>query len=201
MLVAAALAQAFIRPPVVVGGTAQQHWLSETYYATDLDLCPRPTRADEAELWALGFEKQGRHWVRPDLKSAVEFPGSGDDITDERTVEVWVQGEQAKVIGVDDLYLDRLRQSTANEGSREDHTMKTVVGLAVVWGSTLDLAYIKARISRVVAEEPLVGEAVVRQQRLVRRLARRALATERAQQLREQSTSPAPEEPGSGWWR
>ncbi len=198
MLVAAALGQVFGRPPVVVGGTAQQYWLSDRYYATDLDLCPRPSLEDEAELRVLGFRKEGRHWVRDDLASGFEFPGSGDDIADDRTVLVEVQGVSATVIGLEDLYLDRLRQSTANERAPEDATMRTVVGLAVAWAGRLDAAYVQVRIRQAAKEEPMVGAAMARQQRRAARLARRALAVERARQLLEPPSPQEPEGPGPG---
>jgi hypothetical protein len=179
LLMAAAFRLVFERTPVVVGGTAEEHWLSGEYHPTDLDLCPRPTTHDREVLARLGFKKQGRHWVRRDLVHGVEFPGDGDDI--QRTVEVELHGATATVIGLEDLYLDRLRQATATETAFVSQRLDSVVALRAVWWSQLDDTYLDARIKQIAEAEPLVGPSMARLDRRARREARNRLA-----QLREQ---------------
>jgi hypothetical protein len=183
LLIAAALREVMTRTPVVVGGAAEAYWAGDLYRPTDLDLCPRPTVADEAALTALGFQKEGRHWVHADLVYGVEFPGSGDDI--QRTVEVSVGGAHAVVIAVEDLYLDRLRQSTMTERTRDRH-FQDAVAIIVARRTALDWTYIDQRIEEEAATgQPLVGVAMQRMHPRVRAAARRALARIRRQELPE----------------
>ncbi len=170
------------RTPIVVGGAAEAYWAGDLYRPTDLDLCPRPTRADEAALAALGFHREGRHWVHDNLLYGVEFPGSGEDI--QRTVDVSVGGAHAVVISVEDLYLDRLRQSTMTESTRHRH-FQDAVAIIVARRTALDWKYLDLRIDRAATVEPLVGVAMLHMHPRVRAAARRALALIRQQELPE----------------
>jgi hypothetical protein len=177
LLIAAALREVMTRTPVVVGGAAEAYWAGDLYRPTDLDLCPPPTIADEAALTALGFQKEGRHWVHADLMYGVEFPGSGDDI--QRTVEVSVGGAHAVVISVEDLYLDRLRHST------RDRHFQDAVAIIVARRTALDWTYINQRVQEAATAQPLVGVSMQRMHPRVRAAARQALARIRRQELPE----------------
>ncbi|MGI8610099.1 MAG: hypothetical protein ACR2MY_12910 [Candidatus Dormibacteria bacterium] len=182
LLIAAAIGAVFERPPVIVGGTAEEHWLSEESRPTDIDLCPRPSARDLLELSGLGFSREGRHWVHPDLIHGVEFPGTGDDI--HRTVEVEVGGSRVRVIGLDDLYLDRLRQATASETARFSQRLDSLIAMSAIWGTNLDGEYITGEIKVIQRIEPQVGLAMEVMQRRVAREVRHRLAERRAGELR-----------------
>jgi hypothetical protein len=186
LLIAAALREVMTRTPIVVGGAAEAYWTGDLYRPTALDLCPRPTLADEASLAALGFHRDGRHWVHADLLYGVEFPGSGDDI--QRTVEVSVGGGSRRVISVEDLYLDWLRQSTMTESTRDRH-FQDAVAIIVARRTALDWTYIDQRIEQAATGEPLVGIAMQRMHPRVRAAARQALARIRKQELPEPQDS------------
>jgi len=171
--------------PVVVGGAAEEHWLSEESRPTDLDLCPPPSAQDRRELALLGFTREGRHWVHENVVHGVEFPGLGDDI--HRTVDVEVAGARVRVLGLEDLYLDRLRQATASETARSSQRLDSLVAISALWGDTLDAAYIAGQVKAVVAAEPWVGQAMELMQRRVLREARHRLAELRARELRKGS--------------
>jgi hypothetical protein len=179
LFLAAGLREVMERSPVVVGGAAEAYWASEEYHPTDLDMCPRPTLQDERTLATLGFRREGRHWVRDDIAVGVEFPGSGDDI--ENTVDVHVDGGVAVMISCEDLYLDRLRQTTATE--RRDVHFDSAVAVAAVQRAGIDWPYVERRIRRIAVDEPHVGEAMQRMHPRVRATARRLLAKRRARQL------------------
>ena len=182
LLLAAAIGAVFERVPVVVGGAAEEHWLSEESRPTDLDLCPPPSRHDLRELSLLGFTREGRHWVHDEVLHGVEFPGSSDDI--HRTVDVEIGGGRVRIIGLDDLYLDRLRQSTASETARSSQRLDSLIAISALWGASLDLGYIDSQVNAITATEPPVGRAMQVMQRRVNREVRHRLAEVRARELR-----------------
>jgi hypothetical protein len=56
----------------------------------------------------LGFRREGRHWYSGDLDIAVEIPDNVLAGALEKTVTVSVEGEKVRVIGPEDLIVDRL---------------------------------------------------------------------------------------------
>lgn len=157
LLIAAALREVFSSIPILVGGAAEAYWMSEEYRPTDVDICPRPGTDDEDVLQLLGFSRDGRHWVRDDLLYGIEFPGTGDDIR--RTVDVSLDDATAVVISLDDLYLDRLRQSTMTETTHHQHFKDAVAILLAQW-EAIDWGYVIARIEEIATGEPVVGRAM-----------------------------------------
>lgn len=158
LLIAAALREAFSETPILVGGGAEAYWMSEDYRPTDVDICPRPGRKDLATLRALGFKREGRHWVREDLVYGVEFPGSGADIR--RTEEVDLGDAIAVVISREDLYLDRLRQATMTGETTHQHFIDAVAVLLAQW-EAIDWRYVDARIDEIgTKENALLGAAM-----------------------------------------
>lgn len=159
------------KEPIVVGGTAEEYWAGGEYHPTDLDLCPPPSASDLQALTSLGMRKRGRHWVRADLPVAVEFPGSGEDI--ERTVSVTVDGVSVRIIGCEDLYLDRLRRATVS-WPREDVSFDSALEIALTNYTRMDWDYVVGRIKTCVKSEPNVGTAMAGINRRARLRVRRA---------------------------
>ncbi len=170
LLLAAAITKLLGDEPIVVGGTAEEYWAGGEYHPTDLDLCPQPSAIGRKALIAVGLRKRGRHWVRPDLPVAVEFPGSGDDI--ERTVAVKIGGVSILMISCEDLYLDRVRQATMSF-PREDVSFDGALEIALTNYATLDWDYIRDRIRAAASTERRVGTIMVGVNRRVRARARR----------------------------
>jgi hypothetical protein len=136
------------------------------------DLCvPLDAEATEV-LNALGFRRDGRHWVHGSV--AVEFPESRIDGDPARTHLETVGDGAARIIGVDDLYVDRLRQATAQESARgiEYHS---ALAVAAACYDMLDARYVRRRIEATVAAEPLLGASMKRVDARIRRLVRRTL--------------------------
>ena len=133
LFVAAALREVMDTDPIVVGGTAEEYWTAAAYHETDLDLCAPVSGRDASTLEELGFEREGRHWVwgGPERWVAVEFRNSMVDGDESRTRDVPVGNGAARVIGLDDLYLDRLRQATIDErGERVEFNSALAVAAA-----------------------------------------------------------------------
>ena len=181
LLVAAALTTVMSTAPIVVGGTAEEYWTGDEYAPTDLDLIPGPSDADERVIRGLGFKREGRHWVRHDIPIVTEFPYD-ESLEVRRTSEITVGGAVIKVIGVDDLYLDRLGQSTMAMNIRDQH-FASLMAIALTNWDNLDWVYIGERIAEILKANPRLGAAMRTMHRRCRRRARNALATRRAASL------------------
>ena len=178
---AAALSAVMSPPPIVVGGTAEEFWTGDEYHPTDLDLIPGPSRADQEAFRKLGFKKEGRHWVREDIPIATEFPRD-ESFEVRRTVDEKVADVVVKIIGVDDLYLDRLGQSTSTMNIRDQH-FSSLVAVALTNWEKLDWRYIEMRIAEVIKAKPPLGDSMGTMHRRCRRTVRNALARQRAARL------------------
>lgn len=181
LLVAAALSALMRPPPIVVGGTAEEFWTGDEYHPTDLDLIPGPSRADQAALRKLGFKKEGRHWVREDIPIATEFPHD-ESFEVRRTFDEKVADVVVKIIGVDDLYLDRLGQSTSTMNVRDQH-FSSLLAVALTNWEKLEWSYIETRIAEAIKAKPALGDSMRTMHRRCRRTVRNALARQRATRL------------------
>jgi hypothetical protein len=181
LLVAAALSAVMSSPPIVVSGTAEEFWTGDEYHATDLDLIPGPSRADQAAFRKLGFKKEGRHWLREDLPIATEFPHD-ESFEVRRTFDERVANVVVKIIGVDDLYLDRLGQSTSTMNVRDQH-FSSLLAVALTNWEKLDWSYIVTRIAEITSVKADLGDSMRAMHTRCRRVARTALAQQRAKLL------------------
>jgi hypothetical protein len=174
-MVAAALREVLKVEPIVVGGTAEEFQSGAPYHETDLDLVGVVTEVERETLRAIGFRKRGRHWYHDASHVAVEFPDDRIDGDMSRIERVDVGHGTAAIIGVDDLYLDRLRQATAPlsnvEGSIEFHS-----ALAVATGAfeRIDRRYVLRRIRQIEGHEGRLGARMRQLDSRIRRLAKRA---------------------------
>lgn len=170
LLVAAALTEAMPTRPIVVGGTAEDFWTRDDYHVTDLDLC-MPLGADARTVFRqLGFVREGRHWYHAEANVAVEVPDSLVDRDPERFAVVRVDGTPVTVIGVADLYLNRVRQATASDV--ESVSFFSALAIATDRFEEIDWRYVARRLRE---ERGMVGDAMRRIDRKVRRRARAAI--------------------------
>lgn len=164
LLIAAALREVLSHEPVVVGGTAEDFWTADEYHQTDLDLVTRPLTADErAALRELGFSREGRHWVHQVTGVPVEFPESRLAGDERRVHHHRVETGIAPIIGVEDLYLDRVRRSTVDP---EDTTLPTFLSALAIGASNHD------RMDWRYVDEAIRGETEV-DPKLMRKIHRR----------------------------
>jgi hypothetical protein len=175
LLVAAALREVLAREPIVVGGTAEELYTAAEYHETDLDLVGWLTRDEEEQLLPeLGFKKWNRHWFHEASKVAVEFPESRLAGDESRVLRRRVKNGTAVVIGVDDLYLDRVRQSTVSE---HENTTEFASALAVGVAATeaIDWRYVARHIQETRRADPVLGKRMSRVDSIIRRKARKGL--------------------------
>lgn len=176
LLVAAALRAVLSFEPVVVGGTAEEFWTAREYHETDLDLVGALRDDDRTKLHELGFSREGRHWVHDTVPIAVEFPESRLDGDVGRTrLEALGEGS-ARIIGVDDLYVDRLRQATSRE-RREGIEFDSALAVAAACYEIIDWPYVRSRIADTIEDEAFIGEPMRRIDAKIRRRVRRELGS------------------------
>jgi hypothetical protein len=174
LLVAAALRELLPEEPIVVGGTAEEFWTADEYHETDLDLCVRVDAESERRLRSIGFVREGRHWIRDDIAVAVEFPDSRIDGDLGRTVLKRFRGGAARIIGVDDLYVDRLRQATVQE-HHEGIEFHSALAVLAACFEQIDSSYVRRRIDRIVDAEQVVGRSMRRIDSKLRRRVRKVI--------------------------
>ncbi|HEX9775354.1 MAG TPA: hypothetical protein VGB83_07220 [Actinomycetota bacterium] len=174
LMVAAAIGQVLSSEPFVVGGLAEDFYTNDRYTPTDLDLCAPLTAEDGDRFRQLGFERDGRHWYHEPTRVAVEFPDERIDGDESRAETVEFDGCAVKIIGLDDLYLDRLRQATMTE-SEADIAFVGAVAVAASRFEDLDWRYIRSRIGDIRRAERMIGESMSRLNPRVRRKARKAI--------------------------
>ncbi len=174
LMVAAAFRQVLSHDAIVVGGTAEEYWTAAEYHEIDLDLCAPVTGKDEQALRELGFRKVGRHWEQAGLAAVVEFPDSRIDGDERRTVEEDVGPGTARIIGLDDLYLDRLKQSTVDE-RREGVEFHSALAVVAARYDDIDWAYARRRIAETAERDPSLGDAMRRIDSRIRRRVRERL--------------------------
>lgn len=95
--------------PIIVGGTAVAFYTLGGYSTIDIDLVMPIIDKTGKIMEALGFSKFGRFWERKDLDCFIEAP---DDILDgdkNRVIEIEIEDLRARVIGIEDLIIDRLK--------------------------------------------------------------------------------------------
>ncbi len=172
---AAALRDVLSSDPIVVGGTAEEFWTADEYHETDLDLCVPLTLDDEALLARLGFVRTGRHLRKPGVNVPVEFPEARIEGDESRTVEASVGEGSARIIGLDDLYLDRVRQATVSEDD-ERVEYRSALAVAAAGFDRIDWRYVSKVITTTVERDRFLGELMRKVDRRIRRRVRRAMS-------------------------
>jgi len=174
LLVAAALREVLAQEPVVVGGTAEEYHSAAEYHETDLDVCAPLSANDKVLLAQLGFARHGRHWFHEASKVAVEFPDTRIDGDDGRVERFRVSTGTVAMIGLDDLYLDRLRQATAPFHPDTSIEFASALAVAAACFDRIDRRYVLRRIGAIEASEPDIGSKMRALDSKIRRRVRRS---------------------------
>lgn len=147
--------------PVVVGGAAVAFYTLGGYTTMDIDLVMPSLPEVDSVLMELGFARRGRYWVREDIDVTLEAPASTLAGDRDRTPEVAVGGMTARVIGIEDLLIDRLN-AFVHWRSEEDG--RWVYRLVELHSAEIDWEYLSHR-----ADEEKVSDALERIRRDVAR--------------------------------
>ena len=170
---AAAIREGLSLDAVIIGGTAEEYWSLDEYHGTDLDLCASVGPEHRKTLKSLGFDRARRHWEHAAAGVAVEFPESEVDGDMARTVEVKVARSIVRIIGVEDLYVDRVRQATADEN--DYGRFESALAIAVAQYEAIDWRYVRRRLRDLGKVSPILAASCRLIDSRVRRGARRQL--------------------------
>jgi predicted nucleotidyltransferase len=94
---------------ILVGGSAAEVYSFGKYQSADIDLVSSGSIGLRETLSELGFKQTGKNWISEELRLLIEIPDSvlvGDQ-NKVRAIEIG-NGMTVKVIGIEDLILDRL---------------------------------------------------------------------------------------------
>lgn len=104
------LAEKFANEFVVVGGSAVEFYTAASYMTKDIDFIAKDDFQISNIMTSLGFViDEGHTWYHPDTSVIIEFPKPPllGDIN--RVTEVKTEYGVTKIIGVEDIILDRLK--------------------------------------------------------------------------------------------
>jgi hypothetical protein len=174
LLIAAALREIFEREPVVVGGTAEDYWTADSYHETDLDLVTWSLSSDEQDLLReLGFVREGRHWVHGPSGVPVEIPESRLKGDHSRVHHEPKGPGVVAIISAEDLYLDRIRQSTMSPEDESLQTFNSAVAIAAANFIEMDWSYVERAID---SDDEVSPTLIRRVDKRVRRRVRKRLS-------------------------
>ena len=93
--------------PVLVGGAAVELYTGGAYTTGDLDFVGHVSPSVAGALLEAGFRRQGRHWLREDGQSFLEFPSSSLH-EGEKAARHSLFGSEIVVVTPEDLIAERL---------------------------------------------------------------------------------------------
>lgn len=129
--------------PILVGGCALELYTQGGYTTGDVDLALAHAPEVEEAFADLGFERDGRFWLRPELDLVFEAPAPAGlpGETAPRTV-LSIDGLRVVVLGVEDLLIDRLR-AWVHWKSLEDR--RWAARLMALYADRLDRSYLRSK--------------------------------------------------------
>lgn len=137
----------------LVGGQAVETYTGGVFTTGDVDITTTNYEATEEALSALGFTKIGMIWVNARLGIAVHLVASYPTRSEKaRTIEV--DGFSVRVVGVEDLIVDRL---SAAKFWKSDRDMEQAKALLETFRSSIDFEYL-----RTTAEKKGIGDSLER---------------------------------------
>ena len=125
----------------LVGGQAVETYTGGQFTTGDIDITTTDREETENLLKRLGFKREGMVWLSERLAIAVHIVGSYPTRTERiRTVEVGPY--QVRVIGVEELIIDRLRAAKFWKSKRDS---EQAVALFNGFSKRIDLDYLRKR--------------------------------------------------------
>ncbi len=126
--------------PVVVGGTAVSFYTGGTYESLDLDLIMPGLQPAAAVLTDLAFARRGAVFRHPRVPVVVDFPP--EPLEGERRLvrTVEVEGVAVRVIGVEDVLLERV---FLDEKEGDHRAGDAALAMAVAHWDEIDWDYVR----------------------------------------------------------
>ena len=125
----------------LVGGQAVETYTAGQFTTGDIDITTTDQEATERLLARLGFKREGMIWLNEKLAIAVHIVGSYPTRTEKvRTVEVGPY--RVRVVGVEELLIDRLRAAKSRRSGRD---AEQALVLFSGFRKRIDLDYLRRR--------------------------------------------------------
>jgi len=125
----------------LVGGQAVETYTAGQFTTGDIDITTTDQEATERLLTRLGFKREGMIWLNEKLAIAVHIVGSYPTRTEKvRTVEVGPY--RVRVVGVEELIIDRLRAAKSQRSGRD---AEQALVLFSGFRKRIDLDYLRRR--------------------------------------------------------
>lgn len=110
----------------LVGGQAVETYTGGVFTTGDIDMTTTDRKGTEALLSKLGFSKEGIIWLNPRLGLAVHVVSDYPTRTFRaRTIDV--EGYQVRVVGVEDLIVDRLAAAKFWKSERDGEQARALL--------------------------------------------------------------------------
>jgi len=123
----------------LVGGEAVETYTGGVFTTGDIDITTTEQQPTEELLAKMGFNKEGMIWVSPRIGMAVHIVASYPRRSlRARTIEV--DGYSVKVVGVEDLIVDRLAAAKFWKSERDLEQARAILGS---FRDSIDYGYLK----------------------------------------------------------
>lgn len=139
---------------VLVGGSAVEFYTAANYLTRDMDFIANHTDHVKETMLGLGFKSHGGTWHLPDSSILVEFPPGPLEGDWDRTQEVTLSnGTSIKVIGIEDIILDRANAAT----HWQDRSEEWVLNMITSRYEDIDWDYLMKRAKEEQCEEVILS--------------------------------------------
>lgn len=139
----------------LVGGQAVETYTAGQFTTGDIDITTTNQAATEEKLSQLGFAREGMVWLNERLGVAVHIVGTHPTGSEKvRTVDVGPY--RVRVVGVEDLIIDRLAQAKFWKSRRD---AEQAIVLFNGFRKSIDLEYLRNRAREEKVEDILPEEA------------------------------------------
>jgi hypothetical protein len=137
------------KKPILVGGSAVEFYTRGTCKSIDIDLLA-DTDSLIRVLEEMGFSRSGRHWF---YTKDVGIEIIGNSVQNQRVNEVTHEGKIIRVLGIEDLIVDRLN---ACKHWKSQYDCEQAHILAEVYSDKVDREYLKKRMKEEDLEMDLI---------------------------------------------
>jgi hypothetical protein len=139
----------------LVGGQAVETYTAGQYTTGDIDITTTDRESTEEVLAQMGFVREGMVWLNERLAVAVHIVGSYPSRTEKARI-IEVGPYEVKVVGVEDLIIDRLAAAKFWKSERDAEQASTLFHGFV---DRLDIDYLRRMAKEENVEDLLSKEA------------------------------------------
>lgn len=139
--------------PVLIGGEALEYYTLGGYTTGDIDIALPSTDEVDKIFSKMGFQKEGRYWIREDIDALIEAPTSDLAGEDAPLVELEIEDMCCYIIGLEDLIIDRLNGYVHWHWEDDGRWVKRLLSLH---GQEINKAYLFRKAREQSTEQALI---------------------------------------------